>query len=269
MSEPLTRAERDALLARIAEINAVLYPPEGAPPAPSGPKRVKLMDVRYQMLAEYGDRLPRVPFSRCPHTQVVLKRSFDPFALDGPWWHKSRTVKIEEPAAPPTFMVVLGALDLRGREPVEAVAPVLPGPAAPFVVPRLLRLPGMKAVISQLPVGTGDVAYPIAYFSEEPHPPARLHQPWLRQDMWYPNDSGGTSWGIKNDPWDFDLRPWIESGQLLWIRPGDADTTLRSHAEGEACPYLDLPGERLPQTLGGGKRGVMDLPDGSPVLPFE
>jgi len=269
MSEPLTREARASLLARVAELHAVLYPPDDDTPAPSGPRRVKLLDQSYQVLAEYGDRLPRVVMSRCPHTQQVLKRSFDPFGLDGPWWHKSRTVRIDEPPAPTTFMVLLGALDLRGRTPSEAAAPVIPGPSVPFVVPRLLGLAGMKAVISRIELQTGDLAYPIAYFADEPHPPASLHQHWLRQDLWYPNDTGGTSWTIKNDPWDFDLAPWIDSGQLYWIQPGDAEARLHSRETGDPCPYLGLPGEHDPQALGGGARQLMELPDGTPIDPFE
>lgn len=269
MSEPLTRDERATLLARLAEVDDALYPRDDPASAPSGPPRVKLLDRSYQILAEYGDRLPRVPMSRCPHTQQVLKRSFDPFGLDGPWWHKSRIVEIEEPPAPHTFKLILGALDLRGRTPSEAHDPVIPGPSVPFVVPRLLGLAGMKAVISRLVLETGDFAYPVAYFSDVEHAPARLHQHWLRESLWYPNDSGGTSWIMKNDVWDFDLARWVASGHLLWITPGDSGMTLRSGGNGGACPYLDLPGDREPQELSGGQRALMELPDGEPINPFE
>lgn len=267
MSEPLTQAERDELLVRAAAIERELYPPEGGPPEPTGPDRVKTLDRYYQVLHEYGDRLPRVPFSRCPSTQKVLKRSLDPFGLDGPWWHKSRTVKIEEPATPPTFQCLLGTLDLHGRAPSEAVAEVIPGPEAPFVVPRLLKLPGMKAVISRLaPLAHGDVAHVVAYFSDESLPVGELHQHWLRMDLWFPNDAGGTSWLTQNDRHDFALAPWIDSGQVLWIAPGDEEMTLRTGTAN--CPYLDLPGERHPQMLSGGERYLLEMPDGSPIDPF-
>ena len=267
MSEPLTKPERDSLLARAAALERELYPPEDGPPEPSGPQRVKLLDRYYQVLHEYGDRLPRMPFSRCPHTNQVLKRSVDPFGLDGPWWHKSRIVAIEEPAAAPTFLVLLGALDLHGRVPAEAIAEVIPGPEAPFVVPRLMRLPGMIAVVSALaPFEHGDVAHVIAYFADTTPPLDDLHQHWLRQDLWYPNESGGTSWLTKNDPHDFALAPWIESGQLQWIAPGDAEMTLRTGSAG--CPYLDLHGDPHPQMLSGGERLLLEIPDGSAVDPF-
>ncbi len=264
---PLSKSERDALLANAAKLESELYPPEGGPPEPTGADRVKRLDSYYQILHEYGDRLPRVPFSRCPLSGKLLLRSFDPFGLDGPWWHKSRIVQIEEPAAPMSFKVVLGALQMNGRDPAEALAEVIPGPESPFVVPRLLSLPGMHAVISRLILESGDVAHVIAYFSEEEIPTHKLHQHWLRQDLWYPNDSGGTSWLTKNDPHDFVLAPWVESGQVRWIAPGD--TELKVHSGTAECPYLDLPGDFHPQMLSGGRRFLLEPPDGGPIDPFE
>ena len=267
MSLPLTKEERDALLERAAGLERELYPPEGGPPEPTGPARVKTLDTYYQVLHEYGDRLLRAPFSRCPVTKQVLRRSLDPHGLGGPWWHKSRIVEIEEPAAPPTFQLVLGSLSLHGRVPEEALAEVIPGPEAPFVVPRLLQLPGMRAVISRLTLEHGDVAHVIAYFSSESLPPQVLHQHWLRQDLWFKTASGGTSWLTKNDPYDFALVPYVEAGQVLWIAPGDDELRLQSGTAG--CPYLEIPGDPHPQMLSGGQRLLLEIPDGSPVDPFQ
>ena len=269
MSGALSRGERDALLTRAAELEAVLYPGEGGKTPPSGPARVRIMDTYYQVLAEYADRLPRVPMSRCPHSGQIFKHSFDPFGIDGPWWRKAILVDIEEPAPPMTFRVLQGAFTTNGRDPIEAKEPVIPGPEVPFVIPRLLGLAGMSAVISRLTLDNGDTAYPVVYYSRQPHHPRTLHQPWLRQDLWYPSDGGGASWTIKNDPWDFELRPWIDSGQLHWIAPGDSDLKLCDRANGVSCPYLDLPGERYFQAFAGGRRELMEPPDGSPIDPFE
>ncbi|MEO5989141.1 MAG: hypothetical protein ABIU54_13515 [Candidatus Eisenbacteria bacterium] len=267
MSRPLVKAERDALLARAASIERELYPPEDGPPEPVGAARVRLLDTYYQVLHEYGDRLPRIGISRCPLTMKPLHRSVDPFGLDGPWWHKSCIVEIEEPAPPPTFQLLLGALDLRGRTPVEAQAEIIPGPQAPFAVARLLKLPGMCAVISQLTLEHGDIAHVIAYYSNEPLPQQKLHQHWLRQDLWFPNASGGTSWLTMNDPHDFALAPWIESAQVKWIAPGDNDLVVQTGTAG--CPYLGLPGDPHPQMLSGGQRLLLKIPDGGPIDPFE
>ena len=269
MSDALNRAERDALLARATELEAMLYPAEGGAVAPAGPARVRIMDTYYQVLAEYGDRLPRMPMSRCPFSGQIFKHSFDPFGLDGPWWQKAILVDIHEPAPLATFRVLLGAFTTHGREPAEAKAPVIPGPEVPFVVSRLLALAGMNAVISAIRLENGDTAYPIVYYSRPPHHPRTLHQPWLRQDLWYPSDGGGASWAIKNDPWDFDLKRWIDSGHLHWITEGNSDLKLCGRESGGPCPFLDLPGERYFQSIAGGKRELMEPPDGSPIDPFD
>ena len=268
MSTPLTREERDHLLARAADLEQRLYPTGEDDAGPTGATRVKLLDTYYQVLHEYGDRLPRIPVSRCPHTRQIVKRALDPFCLDGPFWHKSRVVRIEEPAAPPTLRVLLGSLDLHGRAPAEVRAEVIPGPEAPFVVPRLLRLPDMRAVISRMTLPSGDTVHFIAYFTGAAIPMQFMHQEWLRQDLWYPNESGGTSWLTKNDPHDFDLAPWIASGQVSWIEPDDVELRLQDATLGTSCPFVGYPGDPHPQMLSGGKHYRLERPDGTPVNPF-
>lgn len=261
----LTREERDGLLRRIREAEAKLFP-ESAADELSGHAAARVEDAYYQVLGEYGDRLPRVTMGVCPFTRQPLLRSFDPFALDGPWWWKDVPFDIEEPAPPATFRVLLGALALNGREPLEVGDEVIPGPEVPYVVPRLLGLPGMVAVISRLELETGDVAYPVSYWSTAEIPAEDLHQPWLRPDLWFDAGGGSQSWLIANDPWDFDLGPWIAAEKLFWIEPGG--TNLVGRASGRSCPYLDLKGDRLPQSLGGGERVLLELPDGTPINPF-
>ncbi len=268
MSEPLSRAERDDLVARIAAAAREVFPPGGSPNE-SILGHARKREHYLALLAEYADRLPRVVMGACPFTGMPLKRSFDPFGTDGPWWHKDRTFTPEEPAAPSTFRTLLGALDLRGRAPAEAADVVLAGPGAPFVVPALLGLPGMAAVISRLELATGDLAYPVAYFSRERLAPASLHQHWTRPELWFDNPDGSRGWTVANDTWDFELAPWIEKGQLFWIRPGDPDARVLGRDSGERCPYAGLPGERLFQVLGDGQVELEDAPDGSAPEPFE
>jgi hypothetical protein len=265
---PLAQAERDRLLQQAWQIRAQVYPPDRSQ-APSGRQATRLLETYYRILAEYADRLPRVRMSACPFTSAVLKRSFDPWGVDGPWWHRDRLVVIEEPAPPDTFKVLLGALAFHGRAPVEARHPVIPGPEAPFVVPRLLHLPEMVAVVSRLALATGDTAYPIAYFSPETIAPARLHQAWLREDHWFKLENGKTAWLIANDPWDFELQPWIDAGKLRWIDPDDPDGKVVDGRDGKPCPYVNLPGDRCPQALSNGNRELSDPPDGTPITPFE
>jgi hypothetical protein len=264
----LTRKERDELLAQMASIDGRLYPDDPAQ-APQGREASTLRERYYQLLADYADRLPRVVMSACPFTGDALVKAFDPFGLDGPWWYQDREFEIAEPDPPATFKVLLGALALHGRTPTESRADVIPGPEVPFVVPRLLSLPGMVCVVSQLTLTTGDTAYPIAYFSPEEIAPQQLHQPWLRQELWFPTEEGSHAWLIANDVWDFDLRPWIASGKLRWIEPGDAEARVVDGRGGRACPYVDLPGERVPQLISTGDRELLELPDGTPINPFE
>ena len=57
--------------------------------------------------------------------------------------------------------------------------------------------------------------------------------------------------GLFDEDKEYDLRPWLESGRLRWIAPGDDSLELRTGADG--CPYLDLPGERRRRYLQDGK----------------
>jgi len=267
MSEPFTRGERDALLERIRSLESELYPPGGS--QLNRPERARLRDRYYIQLGEYADRLPRILVSVCPFTAAPLRRAIDPYGLDGPWWHKDRPFKPDEPAAPPTFRVLLGALDLRGRVPSEAREIVLAGPDAPFVVPRLLALPDMVAVIHRIELATGDIAYPVAYFSRETTDPEDLHQHWTRPELWFKDEKGDEYWLIKNDPWDFDLAPWIERGKLKWVEDAGAKPVAVGHESGRRCPYLGLPGDHLPQEISGGERLLGEAPSGEPIEPFE
>ena len=267
--EVLTRERRDTLLARLRQLDGMLYPLDDATPAPRGAERARIKDDYFKVLGEYFARLPRVVMSVCPFTGEPLMRSFDPFGLDGPWWHKDRLVEVEEPDAPSAFRVLLGALHLGSRTPDENVQEVIPGPEVPFVVPRLMGLPGVIAVVSELKLETGDIAYPIAYYSREKISPVKLHQHWLRQDLWFKTETGDASWLIANDTWDFELGAWVAKKQLGWMVERDGTPQVMSADSGESCPYLKLPGERRPQVIVAGERDFDELPTGVPFNPFE
>jgi len=269
LAEPFTREERDEIVNRMSALWGELFPgPGGA--APGDRRRNELRDLYYQALAEYGDRLPRMIVSACPLTGAPLKRAIDPFGFDGPWWPVMSAVDIEEPRGPATFQVLLGALALRREKPTEAKDAVKPGPEVPFVVPALLALPGMIAVVGQLTLETGDTAYPIAYFSDQEIAPQQLHQPWLRDEFWFTDADGNEGWSIATDPWDFELGPYLETGQLRWVLLDEPAPRVRRHGvEGDGpCPFADLPGERLPQVFVDGEREFLALPDGGPAVPF-
>jgi hypothetical protein len=261
-----TRAERDKLLERLRELDSRLFPADEAN-TPSSRVAARLQDDYLLVLGEYSDRLPRVVMGISPFNGVQLKRAFDPYGLDGPWWWKDCPVRIEEPDAPPAFQVLLGALALGDRLPAEATDEVIPGPGVPFVVPRLLGAKGFAAVIARLELATGDIAYAISYWCEAQIPPANLHQPWLRQELWFKNSQGVEGWTIANDPWDFSLEPWIAAGKLFWVDPATGGLFDRNSAV--RCPFLGLEGYRQPQLLSGGERTLLDLPDGAILNPFD
>jgi hypothetical protein len=113
-------------------------------------------------------------------------------------------------------------------------------------------------------------AYPIAYFSEIPPDDSELHQPWRRNMLWY--DKGGKKvWTAKNDPWDFNLTPWLKSGQLRWVELAGADgiPEVRHVDDATRCPYEGLAGAQRPQLCSDGERDFLDPPDGTPLNPFE
>ena len=219
-------------------------------------------------LTSTGERLPAVPISRCPLCGDRLEYVLDAGGLDGPWWHIRKLAEYPLPKEK-HFSVLLGAIDFHGREPIEAEMhqTVQPGPGVPFVVPRLLGLPGMRAVISTLLLPHGDTAYVIAYFSPTPIHGGLLHQPWPHVDYEVLDERGeNQGWGVRNDIWDFDLKSWIASGQVVWTHPGDSSFTLQTEGP---CPYVDLAGVRAPQCITRGKLSTLDLPTGEHPEPIE
>ena len=224
-------------------------------------EQITAKEQMFLALKEYGDHLPRMVVGRCPHTGEILKRSFDRFGLDGHWWHSIETFKIQEPAPPATFKVWLGALNIYGRVPAEVKRGLGPGPEVPFVIPRLLSLPNMKAVIASCRLDAGDKAYIITYWSPDEVEERKLHQGWLRSTHWMKS-----GWTIHNDAWDFELKPYLESGVVQWIEPDDESATLYAGVKG--CPYLGLPGDRLDQIFKHGGRTTWPPPDDRPINPF-
>lgn len=188
---------------------------------------------------EYFRRLPRVVMAVCPICTQSLHRSFDPFGLDGFWWRSD--AQPDEPAPCLHFCALLGAVDLTAAAPPRHFD-VHPGPAVPFVVPRLLERQEMTAVVSQLPLA-GGVAYPIAYFAPRRPPVQTLTAGWGRTNHVYTTQLGVHGWRAAAEEMDFDLGRWIAAGRLRWCAPGTTEL-----ADG-ACPYVDLPGERALQVI--------------------
>lgn len=196
-------------------------------------KIVELKDV-------YRDNLPSVKVSRCPYTGKVLEYPIDVYGLDGLWWDYFDPVRKEVPQNE-TFVALTGAIKL--NLPVEDTPFLVEtGPEVPYVLPALLEQKGVLAVLSSIKIGK-HTAFITAYFS--PNPQEIL----IRPNFWGTNyytlnyEREETGWVEEIEEMkvrDFDLEPWIESGKLFWIHPGDEKFNLR--ADLQACPYLNLEG---------------------------
>lgn len=189
---------------------------------------------------EYEAATPIVSLSRCPISGEVFETSLDLFGLDGLWWIYDRDIR-PTVAAPPTLFAFSGALAIDG--PIAAVPTLtMVGPGRPFVLPRILDHPALRAVVSAVMIGE-HVGFPIVYFADPIPADLPSTDDW-GHSIHYRLDSRGhptSAHATEYDPdKDFDLAPWIERGKLSWIDPGDIDLTLRD--ELDACPFLGLGG---------------------------
>jgi len=159
--------------------------------------------------------------------------------LDGWYWEDEAPVRRIVPL-PAKWLAMTGAMQV--REPVTyAPFTASPGPAAPYVVPRLMDIPDIRAVISQIPVGR-HTGWAITYFGALPQ--VSLENTWGAEQYYVYDDNGEWLGWDRKAPWppdwDFDLTPWVTSGKLLLIAPGDTTATLRQGTDG--CPYLNITG---------------------------
>ncbi|WP_406631346.1 hypothetical protein [Amycolatopsis sp. WGS_07] len=200
-----------------------------------------LRDRVHEINRRYEELLPEVTVARCPHTGTAVRWPIDTAGLDGWFWDYLAAIRRSPESLPPTWLAMTGAMRL--AEPVEtAPFAAVPGPGAPFVVPRILGSPGVRAVLAEVPVGA-HTGWTISYFGPEPED-VRLVNLWgantypvYRDGVWQ-----GWDWDRPAvSQYDFDLAGWLRSGALLWIAPGDESATLREGADD--CPFTDLPGE--------------------------
>jgi hypothetical protein len=213
---------------------------------------------------EYFERLPLLTMSCCPFDGKPLIRTFDPYGFDGLWW-RSDAYPEEVPTCP-HFCVLLGAVNFAGYEPHAEDFEVYPGPQVPYVIPRLLAYAEMVAVISHIQMDNGYIAYPVAYFAERRPPPQELTAGWGRTNYVYTTQLGQDGWRIPNDPWDFDLLPWLQQGKIRWC-PWDSDNTVLSTESVDRCPYINLSGERQRIMIHRYRVWRMGLPTGEPLWP--
>lgn len=190
----------------------------------------------------YVELLPVRPISRDPLSGEVVSYCIDDSDLDGPWWNYEAPARPAVQPVPTTYFALTGALRLGGA-PTPAPFLCKPGPAVPYVIPRLLERPGVTAVVSSLPIGA-HTGYAILY-SSDPQPTGIERANTWGTGSYVVEDDGRPTWGAvveDFDDFDFELAPWIRSGKLAWIAPGDDKLALRT--DGESCPYLGLDGSR-------------------------
>lgn len=214
----------------------------------------KSADINFMFDAQdlhdvYRAELPEVVVARCPFTGEVVRWALDNVDLDGWFWDYEHPVRRRMNPVPRKWLAMGGAVRL--AEPI-AVAPfrVEPGPDVPYVVPEILGAEGIRAVVSQIPIGP-HTGWAITYFGEHRPRDLPLQNTWGSQKYDVYDDAGHwRAWSEyyrTTSDYDFELRPWVESGKLLWIAPGDGDAVLREGVAG--CPYLDIGGTRLNQAI--------------------
>jgi hypothetical protein len=248
MSQAWDLRERQRLLQSYAaaeeRLEALLWA-EGEPGGADAGEIDRVQAQLSDLWDAYAAAVPRVAVARCPFTGAVARHSCDDAGLDGLWWRVESPVRPDE-SLPPTFLALTGAVAI--APPVERFSFLCkPGPGAPYVVPYLLSQRPVKAVLRAFPVGR-HTAYAITYFVELPGLPLVWPNTWGAEFYTWTNEAGQQRWGEAEEDeegWDFDLGRWLDSGQLLWIAPGDASLTLRWGSAG--CPYVGLGGERRPQ----------------------
>lgn len=199
---------------------------------------------------EYARRVPRPIVSYDPVAGEPFRLGIDIYGLDGFWWELDGPDRLRDEPLPLTWYAFHGAMRLK-RPYEDNPFTVKVGPTAPFVVPRLLQRPNVVAVISTVRIGLRHTGWLTVYFAPWPDPPPGLRiNEWARNSYRFRIDPGPFSWGESLDfppEWDFDLRPWIGAGKVLWTPPDSPGAVARSDIE---CPYLNLRRRRDPEGPG-------------------
>jgi hypothetical protein len=243
----VTKDERDALLKDTEALWVKIFKKGKDLPV----DELRALKKQYDaMRDEYFARLPQVIVGRCPFTSSLATVGLDIYGLDGPAWCVNAPVPPAQGG--PHLVTYLGALHLNGNSP-DGAAPgnsdeILPGPEVPFIVPRLLRNPAVRCVISSCAMDPFTI-YFMAYFAQPPLLGQELHQEWLRTTYWY-SEGGRNLWYSANDTWDF----------------GDTKYNLLPASDSK-FPFTGIDGVKVPRSIRQGKVYLKNLPDGSPIVP--
>jgi hypothetical protein len=190
----------------------------------------------------YRAWLPEVTVGRCPESGELVRWPIDVHGLDGMFWDYLSSIRRPPHPLPHGWLATAGAMRLADRVEYPPFA-VVPGPDLPFVVPRILDNPGVRAVIAEVPVGA-HTGWTISYFGPKPEG-VTLVNLWGGNTYPVHRDGVGRGWARERptvSQYDFELTEWLRSGKLLWLEPGDESATLREGPGG--CPFVGLPGRR-------------------------
>ena len=196
---------------------------------------------------------------RCPFCGAAYVSPFDPWGFDGFWWIPSQRYALAKPQHCEHFRVLRGAVHTLDKPIVGCPEASQLGPDTPYIIPRILNLPTMLAVVHSLEMVPGFQAYPISYFSEVLPPNGSLTQHWTESGYSYVHASGRGVWTYKTDPWDFELRPWINQGLVRWTIPANPEALL-APISNEGFPYSNPNAVRKPQTARNNALGYTALP---------
>lgn len=253
----MSRDKRDQYLKEYADFHN-LYRARGD--AQRGISMDDAKRLRDEARIKYFDLLPILEMSRCPICAEVFVSQFDPWGFDGFWWQKRKSGLAKKTAGCEHFRVLAGAVNLMGSAPKGGKAEAHIGPDVPYVIPAVLNLPSMVAVISSIEMVSNMISYPIVYFSTETPSPGTLTATWRNTSYNFKTQEGKRAWTIKNDPWDFDLAPWIAKGKVRWITPNDPNMQIAKSGMLK-CPFVNLPGKQRPQIIVGDELCLNPLPD--------
>lgn len=209
-------------------------------------KRNELYGQIEPLIEKYWNQVPTVELSQCPYCQQRLSRLFDPVDLNGFWWMDRTQRPRPEPEHCPHFCLLMGAVNLNNLPPAGGLFECLPGPDAPFVIPRILELPTMEAVVSCFKMHCGYNAYPIAYFAQRPPAQKDLTQSWTKKEFWFTDDKNHQGWDIKKESYQYNFASWIKAGKLRWHSEGRLN---HPGDDPQACPFLNVQGILRPQVL--------------------
>ena len=148
--------------------------------------------------AQYTELLPEVTVARCPHSGDIVNWPIDVVDLDGWFWDYHTPARRLPTSLPKLWLAMTGAM--RMNRPI-ATAPFMcrPGPGAPYVVPRILTAPDVRAVIAEIPVGP-HTGWAISYFGPRPIG-VELENVWGTQEYFVCDNDGRWLGWAENPPY--------------------------------------------------------------------